>query len=65
MGNDMAFFLVMYYEHHVLKLFEEEFLWEKIRDEDNNYYYFNKATKESVREKPANMTALLKDFKRP
>jgi hypothetical protein len=61
MGDEMAFFVVTYYEHNVLRLFEEEFLWEKIRDEDNNFYYHNKATGESTREKPNNMNALLKD----
>ena len=60
-NDDMAFFLFNYFEHHVLKLFEDERLWEQCRDENNVIYWHNKATNESVREKPDNLMALLKD----
>jgi hypothetical protein len=49
----------MWYEHHVLKLFEGERLWEKCRDENSELYYHNKKTGQTVREKPDDVDALL------
>jgi hypothetical protein len=49
----------MWYEHYVLKLFEGERLWERCRDENNQYYYHNKKTGKTVREKPDDVDALL------
>jgi hypothetical protein len=52
-------YVVMWYEHYVLKLFEGERLWERCRDENNQYYYHNKKTGKTVREKPDDVDALL------
>jgi hypothetical protein len=54
-------YVINWYEHHVLKLFDGERLWEKCRDENNELYYHNKKTGATVREKPEDIDALLTD----
>jgi hypothetical protein len=55
-------FVVAWYEHYVLKLYEGERLWERCRDENNELYYHNKKTGATVREKPEDIDALLHDM---